>query len=534
VSQTTRFREVEVSGKDRRRSSALVRRIAAKTSMVAVAAILAAAPRPAAAQAVLVGASGGELPPSGTTVTPSTPVTAGPRRLVVPPEARVVDTISAVTAARERVGAALARKQKAVAAVRQAVVSGGDVGAAKSELAAAEAELVAAIEGVRTAAKANEAETKRLVTEREKELYGPDGPSTLQRFGVGARVFGGVLVGTGAGTVVGVGQTFSGTLHVLAHPVESVRSLAKAFSTPLPTQEERLERSTAELVREREQRLAQTNAPFETSYEGGYIIGTDVVGPLAGGELLGAAGTLAGRAGRAVTVGRSGARGEGAAAPVLVEPTPTPVGGQAAEVKVRLEPLYAKAELAKTEIDLLSDSVAAEEGGTVAKAPLKSRESALRKVVTEYGGDVSRLKDLARDTIVIDHGKEIETLALLRKHDPEILEGGVKIVDPAKDPLGYSGITVSVPTKSGLTAEVQINSPEMIYAKEAPADARRILGDARYEQLLSTPGIPPGGRGHALYEQWRVMPEGPAKDLVAAESRAYYASVRLIARGGRP
>jgi hypothetical protein len=51
----------------------------------------------------------------------------------------------------------------------------------------------------------------------------------------------------------------------------------------------------------------------------------------------------------------------------------------------------------------------------------------------------------------------------------------VKIADAATDPCGYSGIIVSVKTDSGLSAEIQINSPKMIYAKEPPEKSAAIL-----------------------------------------------------------
>ncbi|WP_140418455.1 hypothetical protein [Sphingomonas mucosissima] len=81
-------------------------------------------------------------------------------------------------------------------------------------------------------------------------------------------------------------------------------------------------------------------------------------------------------------------------------------------------------------------------------------------------------------------------------------------------------------TGSGLTGKIQVNSPEMIYAKESPASARAILGDEAYNDIANRVGVP-GGRGHALYEDYRSLPKSdPAREQIARESMEYYDHVR--------
>lgn len=86
-----------------------------------------------------------------------------------------------------------------------------------------------------------------------------------------------------------------------------------------------------------------------------------------------------------------------------------------------------------------------------------------------------------------------------------------------------------------MTARAESNFlsvPQMIYAKEEPEDAKLILGEGNYNELASKPNMPPGGQGHKLYEEYRVLddksPEAVAK---ANESKAYYAAVRSAAGG---
>lgn len=211
-------------------------------------------------------------------------------------------------------------------------------------------------------------------------------------------------------------------------------------------------------------------------------------------------------------------------------PQPTPI-------REALDKAYAMAEVAKKEIDAKSQKVADALGGKVAKAPIKGEKRALEKAADyakERGAseiepeDIFKLKDYARNTIVVAAGKEEEALKLLLEQNPDIKK--YKVVEAALDECGYSGMNLTVPTSTGMLTEIQINSPHMIYAKEKPEDARRILGEEKYNELANMPGMPPGGEGHALYEVYRhadVSSEDKAR--AAAQSKAYYDSVRVAA-----
>lgn len=102
----------------------------------------------------------------------------------------------------------------------------------------------------------------------------------------------------------------------------------------------------------------------------------------------------------------------------------------------------------------------------------------------------------------------------------------IKEITPTKESLGYSGVNRTMKTASGLTGEIQVNSPEMIYAKETPANARAILGDETCNNIANRVGVE-GRRGHALYEQYRSLPPGdPLREGIAQESANYYDLIR--------
>jgi hypothetical protein len=188
--------------------------------------------------------------------------------------------------------------------------------------------------------------------------------------------------------------------------------------------------------------------------------------------------------------------------------------------------MYEQAPAAKAEIDAAAQSVADQCGGAVSKAPLKSKDRALQKIMLEYDGNASKIKDLARNTIVVPAGQEMAALEALKKTlGPKIQS--IKIVKPEDSPCGFSGMNVSVKTASGLLAEIQINNPEMIYANMPKDVAKSILSKDAYDKLASDPNLPEGGLGHKFYEQWRTSPPGsPEATQAANQSKEYLSKFR--------
>ncbi|MCX6119117.1 MAG: hypothetical protein NT027_16390, partial [Proteobacteria bacterium] len=191
------------------------------------------------------------------------------------------------------------------------------------------------------------------------------------------------------------------------------------------------------------------------------------------------------------------------------------------DIEKQLDQVYQLAPAAKQEIDGIADDLVSQVGGRVAKAPLKGRERALEKVMNEYNGDVTRLKDLARNTVVIEENQMQKAISIIENRGAK-----VKVIDGNIDPLGYSGVNTSMVTKSGLTGEIQINTPQMIFGKESPQVAKSILGDDLYNNLASKAGVP-GGKGHDFYEKWRSLPpDSPLRKGIETESKAYYETIR--------
>ena len=185
------------------------------------------------------------------------------------------------------------------------------------------------------------------------------------------------------------------------------------------------------------------------------------------------------------------------------------------------EEVYAKAPAAKAEIDTIADDIAAQYGGKVAKAPIKSEARAREKIDNDYGGDATRIKDLARNTIIVESDQINSVAAELGKRG-----ANVKVIEGAANEMGYSGVNSTMQTRAGIPGEIQVNSPEMIYAKEPEPLARVLLGDDTYNAVAAKTQVP-GGLGHKYYEDFRVLDKAsPEAQAIADKSKAYYEAVR--------
>lgn len=188
--------------------------------------------------------------------------------------------------------------------------------------------------------------------------------------------------------------------------------------------------------------------------------------------------------------------------------------------------LIAKSEEIKDEVQAFAVSVAAEFGGRVTPVNLKTRASIIRKLSTaEVNHDAHAIKDAVRTTIIVDSDK----VEGVRSYFKQIKSSGGNVqrikVQAGSVFLGYTGTIVNINGANGLTAEIQVNTPKMIYAKEPPEDAKRIIGEALWRKIRRETGLP-GGLGHKYYGQYRLLTyEQQQSELgreIARKSEEYY------------
>ena len=156
---------------------------------------------------------------------------------------------------------------------------------------------------------------------------------------------------------------------------------------------------------------------------------------------------------------------------------------------------------------------------------LKTKESIQRKM-TKDGCTVHEIKDIMRNTFVAVDG-DVDKVIKVVKEQFKVLRH--KVQKP-EDFDGYSGNILNIQFPNGAVGEVQVNTPEMIYAKEPVKIARKLLGEELYETIDAAArkmGFE-GGRGHLLYEQIRTMKPSEKRQALKQESVEYYSKVKEI------
>jgi uncharacterized protein YukE len=188
-------------------------------------------------------------------------------------------------------------------------------------------------------------------------------------------------------------------------------------------------------------------------------------------------------------------------------------------VKNFINKAYKEAPRAKKEIDEVAKQIANDLNGKVATAPLKKQEKVLFNIKNKYKGDTSRVSDIARNTIVVDNPSKAFNKLQSNKN---YVSG--KFVNHNTNPLGYSGYNTKLKASNGHIAEIQVNTPDMIYAKEPKSSAIKQLGEDLYNKLdKKYNGI--GGKGHKFYDEWvdawKKNNMGLIKNI-ESESKQYY------------
>lgn len=175
--------------------------------------------------------------------------------------------------------------------------------------------------------------------------------------------------------------------------------------------------------------------------------------------------------------------------------------------------------------DFKSRQLANDLGILVTPVSNKGVPRIFEKAVNDYNGDIFEVKDIIRNTFIAEE-KEIQSIidSINKEFDVVKYKQHLKDVEP----LGYSGNLFQVRLQSGAMAEVQVNTPQMIYAKESKA--RELLGDKLYNEIKMKSGLE-SGLGHKYYEEFRSLTsihDAARKAELIKLSKAYYNKIRQI------
>ena len=148
---------------------------------------------------------------------------------------------------------------------------------------------------------------------------------------------------------------------------------------------------------------------------------------------------------------------------------------------------YGKAARAKAEYDAIVTRISEAVNGKPGLTKLKGIGRAVEKIVGDYDGDASQIKDILRGTVKVDTLEDAQAAVALVLKEFNVLEKGRRnlFADGTPDPIdGYRDAKFNI-SIGGITAEVQVGIAEMLDAKEngpghklyeARQDLERLVG----------------------------------------------------------
>lgn len=131
-----------------------------------------------------------------------------------------------------------------------------------------------------------------------------------------------------------------------------------------------------------------------------------------------------------------------------------------------LKDMYDKAAQNKNGFDQVNQSIANAVDGTRKIAKLKGSTRTVEKILADYDGDPTQVKDLLRTTIEVKSLKDVDAVIdnIRAKYgDPVKLRNSLRIDSPSLD--GYRDVNMVI-KYNGSLAEVQINIGDMLEAKK--------------------------------------------------------------------
>lgn len=184
-------------------------------------------------------------------------------------------------------------------------------------------------------------------------------------------------------------------------------------------------------------------------------------------------------------------------------PKPNYTPEDIAKAEEMMKPIIEAAQRDESWFDKRIKRVADKAGIGMMLGPTKKLGRAAQKLIDE-GFNVNEMKDIVRGTVVVNSydeaqavidaiGKEFKIRQINNKSSLEISPvEGAKLRNKGPSPEGYQDVTAFVYLPGGGTAEIQINTPEMLSAKDS---------------------------GHIMYEGSRVVEHDPGRQQEYAQLR---------------
>lgn len=194
------------------------------------------------------------------------------------------------------------------------------------------------------------------------------------------------------------------------------------------------------------------------------------------------------------------------------------------EASAQLDGLYEEADQLMPEFKRLYDELAARVPGSYpAVAPVKGRERAEEKILEDYDGDPTQIKDLLRGALIIpDLESGQATIAAIEEIFETVGRPRLTLVEGGSSD-GYVDIKYNVRINDHV-GEVQANVASMIVAKE-------LFGHGFYEIARSTPVTLENQPKHAALTAAQKAIYGRARELVGAPLKSIEQRLRVLSSG---
>lgn len=203
--------------------------------------------------------------------------------------------------------------------------------------------------------------------------------------------------------------------------------------------------------------------------------------------------------------------------PAPQQPT-TGIKGTGDSIDADLDLLYAEAEAAQGELYKKTIDVAnATNGRASLPATLKGRERATEKTKSDYGGDVSKLVDLARGSIIYESYFNLLKGLSACQTTFSIVREKNRFAQPTA--AGYRDILLNVQLSNGHIAELQLHLTQIL-------DVKSGVGHKLYEEMRTI-------QAQADEAKRALTAEEQAKvEKLIAESRMHYDAAFEQSQGG--
>lgn|GEM_PF-2423058 len=136
---------------------------------------------------------------------------------------------------------------------------------------------------------------------------------------------------------------------------------------------------------------------------------------------------------------------------------------------MELDALYRRAEQIKPDFDRKIKSIAEAVNGVAITPSLKSKERAEAKINIDLGGDISKIRDIVRASIIVDTSERVNQVYLMLLDNFVLHASRNGYLTPIHSSDGYFDAKLDV-NFSGFFAEIQLHTQAMWQAKEAAHD----------------------------------------------------------------